>query len=168
VHGEQCPNAWQYSISSQPAPSIAAMTGSTSVMTANTASFRRLLPPRDWAKTEGLSMSTASQWYENKKDVPALQEFLSKLKAENIPRPFKGLTTDGFVLDKLFQYAPNEGAPTTRIVKSTKRLISILSPDQIKTTMFDSVDDDYMRIWSNPEFYVNPGTSRVHSAKCRY
>jgi hypothetical protein len=122
-----------------------------------TASFRRLLPPQGWFKTKGLSSSTAQQWYEDKKDIPALQDFLGKLRAESIPRPFHGFTSNGNVVDGLFQYAPDEGAPTAMMVKSVSKLLRQLSPRQKARTVFDSVEDDMFRIWSNPEFYVNPG-----------
>ncbi|KAJ9614971.1 hypothetical protein H2200_001045 [Cladophialophora chaetospira] len=136
-------------------------TVSLSSRAAETASFRRLLPPKDWPKIKSLSTSTARQWYEDKKDVPALQQFLRKLEVPNIPRPFVGFTTDGKVIDKLFQYAPHEGAPTAAMIDNVAQLLRLLSPEQKACTMFESVEDDMIRIWSNPEFYVNPGGLRL-------
>jgi hypothetical protein len=128
-----------------------------SINTDQMASFRRLLPPKDWYKTRSLSSSTARQWYEDKKDVPALEHFLRKLEAQNVPSPFKGFTSDGNVVDGLFQYAPDEGAPTAMMVKSASKLLRSLSAKQRASTVFDSLEDDMFRIWSNPEFYVNEG-----------
>ena len=121
------------------------------------APFRRLLPPKDWARIESLSSSTARQWYDDKKDIPALQNFLKRLEAQNVTQPFKGFTSDGNIVGGLFNYAADEGAPTAAMVESATKLLRMLSRKQTETTVFDSVQDDTIRIWSNPEFYVNLG-----------
>jgi Protein of unknown function (DUF3500) len=123
--------------------------------------FRHLLPSKDWDKIENVSTSSARQWYEDRKNVPALKDFLASLKLENINRPYRGFTSDGTVIDGLFHYADDEGAPVHAMVGSALSLISVMSPAQKERTLFDSVEADEIRIWSNPEFYVNEGGLRL-------
>jgi hypothetical protein len=91
-----------------------------------------------------------------------LPSFLQKLEAQGIPRPCKELTADGQVIDGLFNYPADEGALTAAMLKGAARLLGHLSPEKKATTVIDSVDDDLMRIWSNPEFHVNPGKAPAH------
>ena len=121
------------------------------------APFRRLLPAHGHPKLASLSSSTAQEWYMEKRHLPALQDFLRRLEARNIERPFRGITSDGKVDDGLFQYASDEGAPAVAMMQSASNLIGLLSPKQKEDTVFSSVEADEIRIWSNPEFYVNPG-----------
>jgi hypothetical protein len=121
------------------------------------ASFRRLLPPPAWPKLTTLSSSSAQQWYDDKKTVPALVDFLARLEAKNLERPFVGITSDGHVIPGLFEYSIDEGAPVAAMCEAADALLSMLSVQQEHDTVFTSVFDDNVRLWSNPEFYINPG-----------
>lgn len=123
----------------------------------SSAPFRKLLPPDDYPKLSSLSSSTAQQWYHDKKELPALKAFLERLEARNLKSPFTGFTTNGNVVPNLFNYALDEGAPTNAMVKAATKLLELLSAEQREQTLVDSVTDDEIRIWSNPEFYINPG-----------
>lgn len=123
----------------------------------SSAPFRKLLPPHDYPKLSSLSSSSARQWYNDKKELPALKDFLERLEAQNLKTAFTGFTTDGKVVPELFNYALEEGAPIDAMVEAATKLLKLLSADQIRETLFGSVTDDEIRIWSNPEFYVNPG-----------
>lgn len=123
--------------------------------------FRQLLPPKDWPRHRKLPDSSARQWYEDHKDLPQLQSFLNDLEQESLSQPYHGFTSDGIIDDGLFNYVPDEGAPIEAMVESALRLVSLLSSDQKKTTLFESVEADEIRIWSNPEFYVNEGGLRL-------
>ena len=123
--------------------------------------FRSLLPPDGWVKIETLANSSSREWYEDKKDLPQVKEFLAGLKLENIARPWRGFTSDGNVLEHVNMYKPDEGAPIEAMTESALRLISKMSEEQKTATMFDSVEVDEIRMWSNPEFYVNPGGLRL-------
>ena len=141
------------------------LTFEESANTPTTAAFRRLLPPPNWPKVSTLSSSNAQEWYRDKKDLPALKQFLGRLEAASLETPYVGLTTDGEVIPGIFNYASSEGAPTSAMFQTATALLELLWSEQKETTCFASVTDDAIRIWSNPEFYVNPGEyfSRAHT-----
>lgn len=122
-----------------------------------TAAFRKLLPIAGNPRFSTLAESTAQKWYNDKKDLPALKDFLSRLEARNLVTPFRGLTSDGNVQPNLFNYAAEEGAPIGAMLEAAKALLGFLSPEQRQSTLFDSVENQQIRLWSNPEFYVNEG-----------
>lgn len=123
--------------------------------------FRSLLPPKDWAKIKTLPTSTATEWYENNKHLPQLEEFLNGLRLENIDRPWKGFTSDGQVAKDVHIYNDDEGAPIEKMNAAASRLLSVMSEAEYARSVFDSVEADEIRMWSNPEFYVNPGGLRL-------
>ena len=51
----------------------------------------------------------------------------------------------------LYHYAEDEGAPIGKITEATTALLSLLSPNRKSSTIFESVDADEFRLWSNPE-----------------
>jgi hypothetical protein len=125
------------------------------------APFRDRIPPPGHPKIKSLPGCSASDWYEQKKEVPELAWFLKRFPIENLDKTYIGFTTDGDVREGLFKYASDEGAPVEAMVAATENLLSLLSPEQNTTTMFESVEADEMRIWSNPELYVNPGENKT-------
>ncbi|KAG8664268.1 hypothetical protein FPOAC2_14200 [Fusarium poae] len=125
------------------------------------ASFRRLLPAPDRPQLAGLSSSSAREWYESRRRVPELFDFLVRLEAENLEKPYIGITSDGHVIPDLFDYTVDEGAPVAAMCEATNAMLSILSVQQENDTVFPSVLDDNIRLWSNPEVYVNPGGLRL-------
>lgn len=124
------------------------------------ASFRSLLPPKGWPKIRTLSSSSATEWYENNKDLPQVKDFLDSLMLENIG-PWKGFTSDGQMKLGVHDYKDDEGAPVREMTEAALNLISKMSDGQKSATIFESVEADELRIWSNPEFYVNPGGLRL-------
>ncbi|KAF5227656.1 hypothetical protein FANTH_14709 [Fusarium anthophilum] len=121
------------------------------------ASFRRLLPAPDRPQLAGLSSSSAREWYESRMKVPELFDFIERLEAKNLEKPYIGITSDGHVIPDLFDHTVDEGAPVAAMCEATNALLSILSVQQENDTVFPSVLDDNIRLWSNPEVYVNPG-----------
>jgi len=121
------------------------------------APFRALLPPEGHPKLTALKSSTAREWYESKRDLPELQAFLQKLELKSLSRPYKGFTSNGKVIEGVFQYDAAEGAPIGEMVEKPTNFLDLLSPKQRKSTLFPSVEQDEIRMWSNPDFYVNPG-----------
>jgi hypothetical protein len=121
------------------------------------APFRDLVPGPDHGKVRSLPTSDALSWCQQKRKVPELAWFIDRLDAKSLEKSYKGFTTDGQVKDGLFNYAPDEGAPIAAIVAAAEDLLSLLSPEQRTATCFESLEADEIRIWSNPELYVNPG-----------
>ena len=128
------------------------------------APFRHLIPPPGHPKVSSLPNNTALKWCELKKEVSELAWFLKRLDAASLEKPYRGFTTDGHVRDGVFNYEIDEGAPVEAMVKAAEELLSLLSPEQKTVVTFDSVEADEIRIWSNPEIYLNPGeTICIHS-----
>ena len=119
--------------------------------------FRKLIPQPDHPKIQGLRDSDALQWAELKKQDKEIAYMVERLSAKHIEKPFKGFTSDGVVKEDVFKFADDEGAPTTAMVAATENLLSLLSDEQQQMSIFDSLDADEFRMWSNPELYVNPG-----------
>ncbi|CAP69558.1 uncharacterized protein PODANS_1_12160 [Podospora anserina S mat+] len=67
--------------------------------------------------------------------------------------PFKGVTSDGNVKPNLFHLSPEE-IPISSIVTATTNLLSLLSPSQLKSTLYH-IDSPEWRTWSNPEFLLS-------------
>lgn len=124
------------------------------------APFRQFLPEKDHPRYQALLTSTAEQWYATHKDLPPVKSFLAGLEFRNLDRPYKGFTADGNVINP-FIYAREEGAPTKAAVSAAEALLSLLSIEQKAATCFDEVEVDEIRMWSNPEFYINPGGLRL-------
>lgn len=74
--------------------------------------------------------------------------------------PYKGFSVDGNPNPKIFRYEQDEGAPVEEAVKAVKALWSKLGKEERKEVrMGDVKEDERVRVWSNPELYVNPGES---------
>lgn len=67
--------------------------------------------------------------------------------------PFKGVTSDGKVRDGLFELE-DEGVPIDEIVAAANGVVSLLSAEQKKATLYH-IDAPEWRTWSNPEFLLS-------------
>ncbi|KAL1898465.1 hypothetical protein Sste5346_003368 [Sporothrix stenoceras] len=67
--------------------------------------------------------------------------------------PFKGVTSDGKVRDGLFEIE-DEGVPIDEIVAAANGVVSLLSAEQKKATLYH-IDAPEWRTWSNPEFLLS-------------
>jgi hypothetical protein len=115
--------------------------------------FRDYIPGPDFPRTQGASERDAYSHAEHSLSVPFIQEFVAgwrRLYAE----PFKGITTDGCVQPGLFRLEP-EGAPTERMVAAARALLAIADEAQ-RRALGHAIDAPEWRLWSNPEFYINP------------
>jgi hypothetical protein len=84
---------------------------------------------------------------------------INRLDKKNLEKPYKGFTTDGKVREGLYKYAQDEGAPTELVVEKCEVLLNVLSAGQREEVQRGDVTDDEIRLWSNPELYMNPGNS---------
>ncbi|OXH32643.1 hypothetical protein J008_03236 [Cryptococcus neoformans] len=127
-----------------------------------TVHFRELLPKPDHPRVLGIKDHTPHSWCEHRRGLPAPAWLINKLDLKNLPRPYKGFSTDGHPDPTIFQYAEDEGAPVEAAVAAVNKLLDSL-PQELKDECIkgDVETNDEFRAWSNPEFYVNPGGIRL-------
>ena len=119
--------------------------------------FRDIIPSPSHPKIAGISDHDALSWCESRRQIEAPAWLINRLEKKNLEIPYKGFTTDGTVVEGLYDYAEDEGAPTEEAVKATEALLGNLSRDQRKQVQSGEITDDEIRLWSNPELYMNPG-----------
>jgi len=124
----------------------------------NRAAFRDLLFPLDsprLAPFRGMDAVTFGQ-AALQHEVPAgMAAAWKKLYAA----PLSCITCDGNKIPGLFQLK-DEGAPTERLVSAAMNLLAVLSPDERIAVRYP-IDAPEWRIWSNPEFLINPHGLRL-------
>ncbi|EOD43019.1 putative gtp binding protein and negative regulator of the ran tc4 gtpase cycle gtr1p protein [Neofusicoccum parvum UCRNP2] len=123
--------------------------------------FREIIPPPDHPKIAGIEHCDAHSWCASRRKIDAPAWLIDRLDAKNLEKPFVGFTTDGTVRERLYAYADDEGAPVEAASKAAAALLALLSAEERARTLLPSVEDDAIRLWSNPELYVNPGGLRL-------
>lgn len=123
--------------------------------------FREIIPPPDHPKIAGIEHCDAHSWCASRRKIDAPAWLIDRLDAKNLETPFVGFTTDGTVREGLYAYADDEGAPVEAASKAAAALLALLSAEERARTLLPSVEDDAIRLWSNPELYVNPGGLRL-------
>ncbi|KAK4986780.1 hypothetical protein LTR50_005075 [Elasticomyces elasticus] len=122
--------------------------------------FRELIPPSGHPRIKGIDHLNATEWCESRKHGPPAW-LIDRLAASNLENPYKGFTSDGNLLEGVYSYAEDEGAPVEAMTDAAAALLEMLSGEQRKEMQFESVEVDEFRLWSNPELYVNPGGLRL-------
>ncbi|KAH8088611.1 hypothetical protein HD553DRAFT_181223 [Filobasidium floriforme] len=140
----------------------------TTPQTSATIPFRSLIPSPSHPRIKGIGHHTASSWCESRKDIPEPGWLINRLDYQNLHSvegnegPYKGFSTDGDPNPNIFRYGEDEGAPVHEAVKAVKVLWSKLGKRERKECrMGDVRGDERVRVWSNPELYVNPGGIRL-------
>lgn len=123
--------------------------------------FRDIIPPKDHPKIAGISSCDAHTWCDSRRQIPAPAWLINRLDRKNLERPYVGFTVDGNVREGLYEYAEDEGAPVELAVEKAEALIGLMSAEERERTVFEGVNVDEFRLWSNPELYVNPGGLRL-------
>jgi Protein of unknown function (DUF3500) len=72
-----------------------------------------------------------------------------------LAEPFKGVTTDGAVVPRLFPLR-STGVSTAPVRQAAEAFLATLTPEQRAKTMF-AVDDPEWRKWMNQHFYLRQG-----------
>jgi hypothetical protein len=119
--------------------------------------FRDIIPDASHPRIAGIADHDALSWCESRRGIEAPAWLINRLNAKNLEKPYIGFTTDGKVREWLYEYAEDEGAPTELVVGKVQRLLEISSPEQLKDVHCGDINDDEIRLWSNPELYMNPG-----------
>ena len=122
--------------------------------------FRELIPRPDHPKIAGISKHNALSWCQSRRELPAPAWLINRLEAKNLEKPYRGFTADGHVQDGVYNYADDEGAPLEEMIEAANKLLNILNSGQRAEVSKGSVDEEEFRLWSNPELYVNPGSSK--------
>jgi len=129
--------------------------------------FRDIIPLPSHPKIAGIKDHDALSWCESRKKIHAPAWLIQRLEAKNLEKPYVGFTTDGKVREGLYKYEENEGAPTEEVVRKLEELLGVLSEEQRREVRRGEVTDDEIRLWSNPELYMNPGTSYLPPQNAR-
>ncbi|KPI40651.1 uncharacterized protein AB675_10789 [Cyphellophora attinorum] len=118
------------------------------------ASFRQYIPSPDTPRIAGLAACDARQWAEKACD----NDFMRGWKAhwESLAaQPYKGITTDGNVVEDLFHlnteinggdYRINLCAAATRVVEE--------AGDRERERLLKGLNAEEWRYWANPEIYI--------------
>jgi hypothetical protein len=132
--------------------------------TSATIPFRSLIPSPSHPRIAGIGSHTATSWCESRKEIPEPGWLINRLDYQNIHDvegnigPYKGFSVDGNPTPKIFQYEQDEGAPVEQAVEKVKALWKALGKGERKEVRCGDVrTDERVRVWSNPELYVNPG-----------
>ncbi len=120
--------------------------------------FRELIPSPSHPRIVGIDRLTAREWCESRRKQGGLAaQLIGRLEAQNLSTPLRGFTTDGNVRRGVYDYAEDEGAPTEEAMVAVERLMEVLPQEQREDVQFKGVEEDEIRLWSNPELYINPG-----------
>lgn len=123
--------------------------------------FREIIPAPGHPRIAGIESSDAHTWCDSRRKIDAPAWLINRLDAKNLEKPYVGFTTDGTVREGLYEYPEDEGAPVEEAKEAADALIAIMSEEEKVRTLFPSVEVDEIRLWSNPELYVNPGGLRL-------
>jgi hypothetical protein len=95
--------------------------------------------------------ATARAHAEVRRQSPRGKEFFAQWAAK-LAEPFKGITSDGNVVPRLFQLEPN-GAPTAAMVDAAKALLGLITAEQRAASCFAAESNTWRR-WQNTELYL--------------
>lgn len=133
----------------------------TAPMSGAAVPFRDIIPSPSHPKIAGIATHDALSWCGSRRQIPAPAWLINRLEAKNVEKPYVGFTTDGHVRNGVYAYAEDEGAPVDAMVKAAEELLAVLEEGQTREVLFEGVEVDEFRLWSNPELYVNPGGLRL-------
>ena len=123
--------------------------------------FRDTIPSADHPKIVGIASHDALSWCGSQRQIAAPGWLIHRLDAKNLEKPYVGFTVDGKVRKGVYEYAEDEGAPVEAMVSAADGLLGVLAEEQRREVMFQGMEADEFRLWSNPELYVNPGSLRL-------
>jgi len=121
-----------------------------------TSPYRKYLPQLGNKKLKELPNCNAHEWAAHRCSV---EPFISNWVAEwneTLKQPYKGITTDGNVIPKLFPIAADgqdHGAPTASMLSAAQALLATAT-DAERTALSHPLDSPQWRSWNNPELYI--------------
>jgi hypothetical protein len=123
--------------------------------------FRQFIPAPDHPKVAGLAEVSAEAYGRRVLQIPFIRDWTEHWR-RLYEAPFVGITTDGRARPGLFERRSN-GAPAREMVAAAHRLIGAADP-AARGRLLYPLDAPEWRLWSNPEFYINPVGIRLEEA----
>jgi hypothetical protein len=123
--------------------------------------FRDIVPKPDHPRIADIATHNALSWCDSRRAIPEPGWLINRLDATNMEKPYIGFTCDGKVREGVYKYGDDEGAPTEKAMEAANSLLVVLDDAQKAAVQCGEVTDDDIRLWSNPELYVNPGGLRM-------
>jgi hypothetical protein len=127
----------------------------------STVQFRDLVPKPDHPRVQGIEKHDALSWCDSRRAISEPAWLINRLEAKNLEKPYVGFTNDGVVRENVWSFEEDEGAPVEAMKTAADMLVNIMNDEEKERTCFGSVEDDEIRLWSNPELYMNPGGLRL-------
>jgi hypothetical protein len=104
------------------------------------------------------SLSTTSGFAQTSEDIRArFRKMSEEAERRALAESFKGITTDGSVVEELFPIKPT-GVSTGQARQAAEKFLASLTPEQRGKVLFP-IDDAEWRKWMNQHFYVRQGVS---------
>src|SRR5918992_942137 len=104
------------------------------------------------------SLSTTSVFAQTPEDTRArFRKMSEEAERRGLAEPFKGITTDGKVVEGLFPIKPT-GVSTVPARQATEKFLASLTTEQRAKVLFP-IDDSEWRKWMNQHFYQRQGVS---------
>ncbi|MFO1015893.1 MAG: DUF3500 domain-containing protein [Caulobacteraceae bacterium] len=114
--------------------------------------FRDLLPGPDHPQQQGLAQRDAVMHGDRMLNSERGQAFHASW-IKRLDAPFVGITCDGCAQQGLYPLVPN-GAPAAAMTAAARALLALAS-DEERAQLLHPVDGREIRMWSNPELYLN-------------
>ncbi|MFZ2738388.1 MAG: DUF3500 domain-containing protein [Burkholderiaceae bacterium] len=118
----------------------------------NTQDFRPFVPTLDYPRVAAMQGRDAQQHAAAGLANPVPQELLFKPWELLYREPFKGITSNGEVIEGLYQLEANQ-APSASMVAATLELLVLVS-DQQKQQLVLPCNSRQWRHWNNTEIYI--------------
>jgi hypothetical protein len=104
------------------------------------------------------SLSTPSVFAQTPEDARArFRKMSEEAERRGLAEPFKGITTNGGVVEGLFPIKPTE-VSTAPVRQAAEKFLASLTPEQRGKVLFP-IDDAEWRKWMNQHFYQRQGIS---------
>ena len=104
------------------------------------------------------SLSTTSVFAQTPEDTRArFRKMSEEAERRGLAEPFKGITTDGNIIEGLFPIKPT-GVSTASVRQAAEKFIASLTTEQRGKVLFP-IDDAEWRKWMNQHFYQRQGVS---------
>ena len=104
------------------------------------------------------SLSATSGFAQTPEDTRArFRKMSEEAERRGLAEPFKGITTDGSVVEGLFPIKPT-GVSTAPVRQAAEKFIASLTTEQRSRVLFP-IDDAEWRKWMNQHFYQRQGVS---------
>ncbi|WP_197515979.1 DUF3500 domain-containing protein [Mycobacterium sp. 1465703.0] len=103
----------------------------------------------------GLDKLTPTEYAEVMRQTPVLGDVIKYWMELFESTSFNGISSDGNIIEGLFELGADEGAPTAKASEAAENLLKALTLED-RTKICHPLDSRVWRAWMNPEFYLLP------------